>query len=223
MHALPIGQRRTGDDDRPEQIRPQRRQHHDRPAGLAIADHAWLVVGFRVKLNDLFQKNRFCAGDVANRLPGHGVGQKADEVTRVPGFQRDADFAIGLEAADAGTVTGARIDNNKGPLRRVDLDACRRNDPHQTIIHRPFEAAAVHDQLGFKLQHVRRGLRHVLAILIAALAHDVPEQGCWHTCPASTRYSSAWKQTNQQTASAQPLALSPVVFDLTPSQQSSYD
>jgi hypothetical protein len=176
MHALPVRQRRAGDDDRPEQIRPQRRQHHDGPAGLAIANHAWLVVGFRMQLDDLFQENRFRAGDVADGLPGHGVRQEPNEVTRVPGFQRDADFAVGLEAANARTVTGARIDNNKGPLRRVDLDTRRRNDTHQTIIHRPFEPPAVHDQLGFELKHVRRGLRHVFAILIAALAHDIPEK-----------------------------------------------
>ena len=176
MHTLPIGQRRTGDDDRPEQIRPQRRQHHDRPAGLAIADHTRLVVGLRVQLDDLFQESGFRACNVTNRLPRHGFRQKANEVTRVPGFQRDADFAVGLEAADAGTMAGARIDDDEWSLRRINLDAGRRDDTRQTIIDRPFEAAAVHDQLGFELKHVRRGLRHVLTILIAALAHDIPEQ-----------------------------------------------
>jgi hypothetical protein len=38
----------------------------------------------------------------------------------VSGFQCHPDFTVGLEAADARTVTGARIDNDKGPLRRVD-------------------------------------------------------------------------------------------------------
>ena len=46
VDARPIGQRRAGDDDRAEQFRPQRRQDHDRPAGLAVADHARLAVGF---------------------------------------------------------------------------------------------------------------------------------------------------------------------------------
>ena len=129
-----------------------------------------------MKLDDLFQENRFRAGDVADRLAGHGVGQKADEVTRVPGFQRHPDFTVGLEAADARTVTGARIDDDEGSLRRINLDAGRRNDTRQTIIDRPFEPPAVDDQLGLIIEHMRRGLGQVLAILIAALAHDIPEQ-----------------------------------------------
>jgi hypothetical protein len=35
------------------------------------------------------------------------------------GLHRDADLAVGLEAADAGTVARARIDNDEGPLLRV--------------------------------------------------------------------------------------------------------
>jgi hypothetical protein len=33
----------------------------------------------------------------------------------VPRFQRHADFAVGLEAADAGAVTRPRIDDDKRP------------------------------------------------------------------------------------------------------------
>ena len=45
--------------------------------------------------------------------PGIGIGQEADEIARMPGFEGDADFAVGLEAADAGTMPGARVDDHE--------------------------------------------------------------------------------------------------------------
>src|SRR5262249_40957427 len=52
----------------------------------------------------------------------------------------------------------------------------RRNHPHQRIIDRMLEPAAVNEQLDLVVEHMGRRLRHVLAVLIAALTHDVPEQ-----------------------------------------------
>ena len=63
-----------------------------------------------------------------------------------------------------------------GRARRIDLDARGRNDPHEHIVDRPLERAAVDDELDLVVEHVRRGLGQMLAILVAALAHDVPEQ-----------------------------------------------
>ena len=63
------------------------------------------------------------AQHVLDRLAGHRVGQEADEVAGVAGPQRHADLAVGLEAADAGPVAGARVDDHEGPLPRVDRDA----------------------------------------------------------------------------------------------------
>ena len=45
--------------------------------------------------------------------PGIGLGQEADEIAGMPGLERDADLAVGLEAADAGAVPGARIDHHE--------------------------------------------------------------------------------------------------------------
>ena len=101
-----------------EQFGPDRGQHHDRPAGLAIADHARLAVGFRMQRDDLFEEDRLGAGDVLDGLARHRIGQEADEITGMSGLERDADFAVGLEAADAGTVPGARIDDDERPARR---------------------------------------------------------------------------------------------------------
>src|SRR5258705_7182919 len=90
-HPRPIGKRRSGNDDWAEQFGPNGRQHHDGPAGLAIPDHAWLSVGFGMQINDLLNENRFSARDVLNGLAGHRLRQKADEIARMPGSERDAD------------------------------------------------------------------------------------------------------------------------------------
>jgi hypothetical protein len=94
----------------------------------------------------------------------------------MPRFERDANLAVGLEPADAGAVPGAGVDDDEGPPRRIDLDACRRNHACEHVTDRPFERSAVHDELDFVFEHVRRGLGQMLAILVAALTHHVPEQ-----------------------------------------------
>jgi hypothetical protein len=73
-------------------------------------------------------------------------------------------------------VAGARIDNNEGALLRIDLYALRWDDADQRIVDGPGEGTPVDQKLDRVLEDVRGGLGHVLAILIAALAHDVPEQ-----------------------------------------------
>ena len=66
------------------------------------------------------RKDASARRDVEDGLAGHGLGQEADEIGRVPGLHRHADLAVGLEAADAGAVAGARIDDDEGTLQRVD-------------------------------------------------------------------------------------------------------
>ena len=44
----PVGQRRAGEQDRARQLGPQRGEHHQRPAALAVADDAGLALGVRV-------------------------------------------------------------------------------------------------------------------------------------------------------------------------------
>ena len=147
VHASPVGQRRSGDDDRSEQFRPHRREHHDRPAGLTIADDAGLAVGLGMKRDHLLEENRLGACDVLDRLARHRVRQEADEIAGMAGLQGHADFAVGLEAADARTVPGARIDDHERPASHVDFDALGRNDAHEPVIDRPLERAAVDHQL----------------------------------------------------------------------------
>ena len=63
-----------------------------------------------------------------------------------------------------------------GRRSMIDFDVLGRNDAHQRIVDRLIQLAAVDDQFGGILQDMRRGLRDVLPILIAALTHDVQEQ-----------------------------------------------
>jgi len=122
------------------------------------------------------EEEGFGARDVLDGLARHGVGKEADEIAGMSGLERDADLAVRLEAADAGPVPRARIDDHEGTAVRIDLDALRRHDAHEAVVDRPLEGAAVHDTLHLELEHMRRRFGHVLVVLIAALAHDVPEQ-----------------------------------------------
>ena len=126
--------------------------------------------------HDLFQKDCFGTRNILDRLTWHGVWQEADEVAGMSGLEGDADLAVGLEAADPRAMPGARIDHHERPAQGIDVNACRRNDPHEAIIDRSLQRAAVNDQLYLVFENMRRSLGEMLAILIAALAHDVPEQ-----------------------------------------------
>ena len=116
VHAGPIGERRAGNDDRTEQLGPLGGDHHHRPACLAIADHRRLAVGLGVKGDDALEKRRLGHHDVLDRLARDRLGQEADEVAGMACLEGHADFALRLEPADARSVTGARIDDDEGPL-----------------------------------------------------------------------------------------------------------
>ena len=89
------------------------------------------------------------------------------------GLEGGANLALSLEAADAGAVPGSRINHDKGAFPRIDLKPLRRNDADKSIIDRPFQPGAGHDQLGLKAQDIRCDLSQMLLILVAALAHEV--------------------------------------------------
>ena len=144
--ASPVGQRRAGDDDRAEQLRPQRGEDHDRPTGLAIADHARLAVGFRMQGDDLLDKDRLGSCDVLDGLAGHRFGQEADEVAGMAGLHRHADLAVGLEAADSRAVARTRIDHHERTALVINLHAAWRRNAHQRVIDRPLKRSAVDDQ-----------------------------------------------------------------------------
>src|SRR5262249_45197556 len=129
-----------------------------------------------VARGDLLEENRFGARDILDGLAGHGIRQEADEVAGMPCLERNADFAVGLEAADAGAVAGARVDDDEGPARGVEFDSRGRNHSHETVVDRPLERPAIDEQLHLVIEHVWSGLGEVLTILIAAMAHDIPEQ-----------------------------------------------
>ena len=87
------------------------------------------------------------ARDVPDGLARHRIGQEADEIAGMPGFERNADLAVGLEAADARAVAGAWVDDDERPAREIELDAGRRNDPHKRVVDRSIERPAVNEEL----------------------------------------------------------------------------
>ena len=127
-------------------------------------------------LDHLVEKFGLGARDVLDGLAGHGLGQKADEIAGMAGPHRHADLAVGLEAADARAVPGARIDDDEGPRGLADLHIGRRHDAHEPVIDRAVELAPVHHKLAFEFENVRRGLGRMLAIGIAPLPHHIEEQ-----------------------------------------------
>ena len=51
-----------------------------------------------------------------------------------------------------------------------------RDDAHKCVVDRPFQGASVNDKFGFIVENMRHRFRHVFAILVSALTHDIPEQ-----------------------------------------------
>ena len=111
-----------------------------------------------MQFDDLFQEDRLGAHDVLDGLARHRVGAEADEVAGMAGAHRHAEFAVGLEAADARAVAGARVDHHERAFLRVDHDAFRRLDPHQPVIDRPLEGATVQHQIDVETEHIRHRL-----------------------------------------------------------------
>ncbi len=95
------------------------------------------------------------------------------EIDRMAVAQRDADLAVGLEAADAGAVAGARIDDHVRALPVHHLDAVRRKDLEQHLVGRPRQRLAVEDDFVIVDEHRRRAGRFVRGVLVGPLAQDV--------------------------------------------------
>ena len=109
VHATPIGQGRTGDNDGAEQFGAHRGEHHDCPSALTVADDSGLAVRVRVQRAITFSRKIASARrNVLDCLSRHGFGQKSDEITGVTRLEDHSDFAIGLETANAGAMAGAR-------------------------------------------------------------------------------------------------------------------
>ena len=176
MDAGPIGERRTGNNDRAEQFGANGSKHHDCPSRLAISDHAGLAARVGMRSGHLLDEHRFRAGDVLDGLARNWIRREADEIARMPSLHCDADFAVGLEPADARTVPGTRIHDNERPKLRIDRHACGRDDAHEAVVDRAVELAPVDDELDFVIEHMRSGFRQMFAVLISALTHHVPKQ-----------------------------------------------
>ena len=129
-----------------------------------------------MKIDHLFKKVGLGASNILDGLARHRIGQKSDEIARMSRFEGDTDFAVCLKPADPGTMAGTGIDDNERSLRRIDLNAIRRDNLDQSVIDRPLQRAAIHDKLDLIVQNMRRCFRCVLAIRIAALSHNVTVQ-----------------------------------------------
>ena len=115
-----------------------------------------------MQLDDLFQELRLRFGDILDGLARNRFRQEADEVRWMTCLQGHPDLALGLEAADPGTVAGTRIDDDEGTVFRIQPLARRRFDAHQNIIDRSLELPAVHDDILFpncEIKHMWRDLR----------------------------------------------------------------
>ena len=84
--------------------------------------------------------------------------------------------AVRLEPADPGTVPRTWVDDHEGAPPRIEGDAFRWDDPHKPVIHRALQRSPIDDKLRLVAEHMWHSLGQMLAILVAALAHDVPEQ-----------------------------------------------
>ena len=111
--AAPVGHRRADDHDRTGVVGIGGGEHHRRPAGLAVADDCRLR-GVRVQLAHAVHELALGVAHVEQRLSRLGIREEDDEVDRVACVQRHADLRIVLEAADAGAVAAARVDDHVG-------------------------------------------------------------------------------------------------------------
>ena len=120
-------------------------------------------------------KASLCLAYVLDRLTGHRVRQKTDEVAGMACRERDPDLAVVLHAADTGAMPGARVKNNERPLARVDRGAFGWDDPQQSVINRPRQRAPIEHELGLKAQHIRRLPGIVLDAIVATLAQYIKQ------------------------------------------------
>ena len=125
--AGPGGDRRAVDDDRPGDLGIAGGHDHGRPAALAIA-HDDGLRRLRMPPADFRDEFRLGMHHVSQGLPRLGMLAEHHEIHGVAVMQRDADLAVGPEAADSGAETRARFDDHEGALPFVDFDALGRKD-----------------------------------------------------------------------------------------------
>ena len=147
----------------------------------------------RVQRDDLLEEHRLGVHDVLDGLARHRLGREADEVGGMAGTHRHAELAVGLEAADARPVPGARIDHHERALQRIDRHPGRRLDPHQQVVDRLVERAAVQHQLGVEAA-ARAAPPWPSARSTASLRWRITSQNRMVRCMASVMYSPTGPQ-----------------------------
>ena len=91
-------------------------------------------------------------------------------------FEDHADLAVRFKASDTWTMASAGVDHNERPPCRIDFNSGRWNNADERVIHGPIELPTVDKKLGLIVEHMRCRLGEMLAVLVAALADDVPKQ-----------------------------------------------
>src|SRR6185369_11175847 len=159
----------------PRHIRVCRGHDHRLPARLAVRDNRglariWMAAG------DLPHEFGLRGPDILRGLARHGLGREPDEVAWMTGLQRNADLAVLLHPADAGTMARPRVDNDERPLGRVCLNAFERLHANETVIDGARQRPAVEDYLSSELEDVRNLLGLLFPIDIPALPQDVEKE-----------------------------------------------
>ena len=126
-----------------------------------------------MSLDDLIDEPGLGLANILDRLARDWVRQKTDEIARMPGLERNADFAVVLHAADTGAVAGPRIKDDERPFVRVDGGALGRDDARQHVIHRTRELSAIEHQFDIEAQDMRCFAGIVLDIVVAALPQHI--------------------------------------------------
>ena len=127
-------------------------------------------------LGDVLDERPLGAAHVLDRLSGFRLRQKADEVNGMAGAKRDADLAFRLHAADSGTVSRARVDDNDRWLHGIDRDIGGRNDAHERVIGRALECAAITQDFHREGQNMRRRLGRLRDIGVSPLVQGFHEE-----------------------------------------------
>ena len=129
-----------------------------------------------MKFSHALEEAHLSLDDVKELLARFGRRAKTDEIDRMTRVEGIADFTLGLEAADARPLAGARVNHDDRPFARIDLDAGRRNDARKCIVDWPGQRSSVHQHLMAEAQDRRHRARCDLDLFVAAPAQQIEEK-----------------------------------------------
>ena len=109
-------------------------------------------------------------------LTNFRVLSKNHKIHRMAGTQRHTDLAVGLEAANASTMSGTRVDDHVGAFGVHHQHTGGRQDAQQLVIDRVLQTASVHDHLISVIQHRRCAGLFMALVVVAALAQHIHGQ-----------------------------------------------